>query len=609
MGKKLPIDIDSLDVLKELSGNFTEPLELVREAISNSYDANANNIKISIGRQPWEGNERWVIRIWDDGAGMILEEKPPNTFAGSLKRFFGLGGSMRGEVADHYTIGSKGLGIKVAFHSESLKVRTWAGRGFPVYEAVSYRPWASIFRKELPEYQVQTLEAGTMYDHPFSEVEVVGFYDDDGSHFGVDEVEDYIKWFTKWGSFENRIRQCVGRKGELLDLHLGKLRPAPTGYVELSAPGTTSLRRIPFGHPFPDVGNNKIVQNEKLENVLAKIEGLEYDDMVARLEEAKKRHWRFIAKVGTLEEIPDVNWEAVISIEGDTAKRNYNTCLRERQRSARFTYKAQDRYGLWFCKDFFCVHRANEVAMEVLNKEGQLTRFKILLNCQNFKLNADRKDAGSTDSRIMRGLEKVAADLVKEMINDDSWIWTQLIEEEAEVRTSQHQDKLELEHRSAEGLKKPLIVVGEETIGRQPSTEAETVLLLERLKRRFAEQFSFFEPLDWRTDKGIDCVMKSYEPGQQCKFVEFKKDLATGKFNHTFAWLHYVVCWQVKSPDGGIMKDPANKQRKLKRHKEEEYELPETAPWTLEGEQRIIQVYSLKDILLEKLKARITNPP
>jgi hypothetical protein len=322
--------------------------------------------------------------------------------------------------------------------------------------------------------------------------------------------------------------------------------------------------------------------------------------MLERLDRAKRNHWRYIIEVGTLKELPDVCWEAVISVEGEEAKRSYNPYLRQRQRSKKFSYKAESRYGLWFCKDFFCVEHRNPVAMEVLEKEGQRTRFQILLNCQSFLLNNDRNSVGGSDASLIRGMEDVAKSLVEEMVEDDSWTWTKIIEEETEVRTSIKQDKLKLQQRTAEAVKKPRLMIGNQVIFPQPATEAETVLLLERLRNWFRSEFSFFEPLDWRTDEGIDCVVKSDEPGENCRFAEFKRDLGAGHFNHTFASLHYIVCWQVKAQEGSILEDPAKKRRTLRRHRADQYSLPQTAPWTLEGDQQTIKVYSLRDILIEK---------
>jgi hypothetical protein len=606
MSEKAQVQVDELDMLRQMVQNFNRPLELLREAISNSYDAGANNIDVLVKRQPWEGEQRWIVKIRDDGAGMVRDEKPPNEYTGSLKDFFKLGGSARHRETRYDPVGEKCLGIKLAFHSDFLKVKTWAGAGFPVWIAECYRPWASIFKGQFPNI-TYTEKANEKTEHPFTEIEVVGFYDNDGSHFQADEIEDYIRWFTKWGSFENRIKESLKDQDELLKLHTGKLRTAPTGQIRLEAPGATTPRLIQFGHPLPDCGKTPVVPNQKLETVIMESTKLPFDQMLQRLDTAKRNNWRYIVKTGSLKELPDVCWEAIISVEGDDVKRSYNPYLRQRQRSEKFSYKAESRYGLWFCKDFFCIELKNAVAMEILEKEGQRTKFQILLNCQSFLLNNDRNSIGGSDASLLRGIEEVAKNLVTEMVEDDSWTWTKIIEEETEVKTTEKQDKLQLQQRTAQSLKKPLLMIGDDILFPQPASEAETVLLLERLKNRFGTEFSFFEPLDWRTDNGIDCVVKSDEPGENCRFAEFKKDLGAGHFNHTFAWLHYIVCWQVKAQEGSNLIDPARKKRTLRRHKQDEYNLPLTAPWTLEGDQQTIKVYSLKDILIEKYGVKFVS--
>jgi len=70
----------------EISNDFTNPKEVAREAISNSFDAGAKNIKIEIYVDKSSGIVELVINIEDDGEGMDEEQ---------LKAFFGLGYSTR----------------------------------------------------------------------------------------------------------------------------------------------------------------------------------------------------------------------------------------------------------------------------------------------------------------------------------------------------------------------------------------------------------------------------------------------------------------------------------------------------------------------------------
>src|SRR3989304_5839381 len=106
---RMPVEVDTEAIIRELSFNFTDPLELVREAVSNAYDAGANNISVAIRSEMWHGNQRYVVTIRDDGAGMVYREDPPSSEAGSIKEFFKLGGSMRVD-GERDWIGEKGIG-------------------------------------------------------------------------------------------------------------------------------------------------------------------------------------------------------------------------------------------------------------------------------------------------------------------------------------------------------------------------------------------------------------------------------------------------------------------------------------------------------------------
>jgi nitrate/nitrite-specific signal transduction histidine kinase len=54
----------------EIAGDFANPIELVREAISNSFDTKAKcmTISFSVGRE--SGEDVLVIYLEDDGTGM-----------------------------------------------------------------------------------------------------------------------------------------------------------------------------------------------------------------------------------------------------------------------------------------------------------------------------------------------------------------------------------------------------------------------------------------------------------------------------------------------------------------------------------------------------------
>src|SRR5688572_4704443 len=94
--------VDAAQEFIEIATDFSNPLDLVREAISNSFDAKAKKIRIAFTTQREAGESILFTEIEDDGLGM--DEL-------GLKSFFDLGNSLRRD--DPSKIGEKGHGTKV----------------------------------------------------------------------------------------------------------------------------------------------------------------------------------------------------------------------------------------------------------------------------------------------------------------------------------------------------------------------------------------------------------------------------------------------------------------------------------------------------------------
>ena len=71
--KEIEPQVNSSAEFFEIVNDFGNPLELVREAISNAIDWKANYIKISFTVQIVDGSRRLVIYLEDDGLGMTGE--------------------------------------------------------------------------------------------------------------------------------------------------------------------------------------------------------------------------------------------------------------------------------------------------------------------------------------------------------------------------------------------------------------------------------------------------------------------------------------------------------------------------------------------------------
>src|SRR5271168_2304880 len=91
----------------EIASDFGNPLEILREAISNSIDAGARSIKIAFSVEEVDGAQTLVISVEDNGRGMTKE---------ALERdFWGLGFSESRD--DKSKIGEKGHGTKIYLRS------------------------------------------------------------------------------------------------------------------------------------------------------------------------------------------------------------------------------------------------------------------------------------------------------------------------------------------------------------------------------------------------------------------------------------------------------------------------------------------------------------
>src|SRR5262245_33373161 len=113
MNYEIVPEVDAVREFLEIAGDFTNPLEVVREAVSNSFDAGAHNVAILFSRVKEKGRSTLVVEIQYDGKGMNKDE---------LQSFFDLGNSKK--RGDASTIGEKGHGTKVFFNCSSITVQT-----------------------------------------------------------------------------------------------------------------------------------------------------------------------------------------------------------------------------------------------------------------------------------------------------------------------------------------------------------------------------------------------------------------------------------------------------------------------------------------------------
>jgi hypothetical protein len=481
----------------EIASDFEKPLEIVREAISNSIDAGAHSIRITFSVEEIDGAQTLVISIEDDGSGMTRQV---------LERdFWGLGFSRSRE--DKTKIGEKGHGTKIYLRSEEVRVSTRSSEG--AYESVCERPMRALTRRQAHQPKIRAISPSQ--EHTGTLIRIFGYNQNERSAFVQDVVKDYIIWFTKFGSIETELGIDT-----LKDLKLN-----------LKCLDKDQFETISFGHYFPP-------ENKDIDKLFEEY-GSSAADLFVR---------RYVLKGERLKELPEVTYEGVISVEGDQVKRLYNPLIGERRRRETGRYRVADRYGLWLCKDYIPVQRINDWIVGFGTGSNSFTLLHGFINCQRLKLTANRGSISNTDPKVLEELKK-AVQVHLDEINADlnkSGIYT-LFQWQNEERTlTQEKDDFVSRTKSFSSRK---VASWDGQMLLEPRNESELFGLFMKICALRPDLFDF-EPLDYNTSRGIDIVARNKTNNKISEssfwYVELKQILRE-TLDHGFKYLRWIVCW------------------------------------------------------------------
>ncbi len=178
--KKHP-KVNEVNEFLEIASDFEDPLEVIRESLSNAYDANASNVEIEIKSREMGSD----IIIDDDGDGMNQRD---------IESFFDLGNSRKTD-----SIGYKGHGTKIFYKSDRIVVNTATDE--VNYRAEMDEPWDKLNRRELPEYEVT--ETPIKKGNSGTRIRIRNFRSGQGfdpESLTYKKIEHYLKWKTIAGS-------------------------------------------------------------------------------------------------------------------------------------------------------------------------------------------------------------------------------------------------------------------------------------------------------------------------------------------------------------------------------------------------------------------------
>jgi len=572
---------------REIVENFTDPREVIREAISNSLDWSASIIKITVYEDATRADRELVIKIWDNGLGLTRER---------FSAFWNLADSP-GLHRDKFgkkmggKVGEKGHGTKTYWKCRQVEVESIAkeedGSDWYVLGEMKEPINTLVQEKRVPDYDY--VEAPGEGKESFTEVTIKGYHTRTNEDFRHETLKDYIQWFTKFGSVELELG-IEGNKGKVIELQgLGKGDPEVLG----------------FGHPFPPLLNN-IKQLQK-----------QYKDTWPKYYVNK---WVFSSV--QIEAFPASSIDVIFYLEGDSAKRVHNPMLtRQRRPHERWHYTVSDRYGLYVCRDYIPLPPSQRVNEWVTTGQSEWTLYHAFVNCQDFELTANRGGIGNTDRSFLTKVQETVEKLFKTKItaSEEYRAYEEeidLTKKRGAIDTSEEDEKADVEKRYYQVKKKHL---AQYQAPKRPSVtlieprqEVEVLMLFTIMKALRPDLFEF-DILDYSTSRGIDalCALDPTQGGLErgnLRYVEFKRALTHEFGDHTFARLAAVVCWECNLEDGAKVRDFAGKERALQITKtadETIYML--LAPRDLPLPN--VKVYVLKDYLKEKLgiffKARI----
>lgn len=513
----------------EIMNDFTNPLEIIREAIQNSTDAGAMNVYISIVEKDSPNGKSLDIEIKDDGKGIKKE---------NFKNFFNLGDSTKSN--DNTTIGEKGHGTKIFFNSSKIVLESWVNSKKYVSELDN--PYGKIFDNKKLNYKDVTEAKNIENKKNGTRVVIYGYMKNvtnPVSSFAHAAVKDYIKWFTVFGSVENQFNESANSNKKVFlktyDSDDKKMQEIYKFQIN-----NNGYEEIDFGHKFYD---KEIIREVDLKKKAKQDDNEENWDKYF----CKKIKCIPIYIDGLTKPAQIVIWA-----EGDRLKRLYNPLIREKRntKSRDFEYKVSDRYGLWVCKNYIPIEQVGDEWIKGLTGSGSFTKYHAFLNYDDFSLTANRSSIRNTDPGILKKLKEKANEIFKDLKDDkafEKWLDIEII---ANQQRSAEKEKKEFTKRIRNCKRKKKINIDKLTYY-QPENESEVALLFIRLLHIFPDILKY-ELLDYNTKDGVDLLVRdknssiSLSDDTTFKYIELKLNFKMRKFNHAFSNIKEIVCFEVK---------------------------------------------------------------
>ncbi|WP_160670542.1 ATP-binding protein [Clostridium sp. C8-1-8] len=492
MEKCIPLVKDA-SMYKEIAKNIVNPLEVPREAISNSIDAEAKNINIELYRN----NEGlFCIDFIDDGVGMGRNE---------IERFFNLGDSCK----DTRNIGEKGLGTKIFFRSKRITVIAQK-ENVERTIAVMDDPWENLSNGKVPVYTIEN--TAPIVGNDGTTVKIEGYLiDNPEKYFNFYTLKDYILWFTAGGSFKNLFATYSE-----LNRYVKNMQVAPRIFINDKIQQVKE--EIGGTHQFyPPQENPKDDEHEKV----------------------YKRSVNYCRHFGPYHRSTNINGEYVsFQMYGTVSGVNCRKSICKLRHSERL----KNRFGVYLAKDFIPVTKKSS-----LITNPNYHHFHLVVNSQNFELTADRNNISNQDDPKVKWILSSAKKIIDEDILPiaESVYFKMRKEEECQA---QIQDKnVALKNRLINFSKLQGLNIDNIPIKKIPDNESQVALLLTALlsNNKFKQHIKYIDSIahySQHSTTDLICINNDGNP----LLVEMEFMLSNiFKHDHPYETFDCIVCWKI----------------------------------------------------------------
>ncbi|MBC2579025.1 ATP-binding protein [Clostridium sp. DJ247] len=530
-------EVKDTSLFREIAKNIVNPLEVLREAVSNSHDAEAKTITVVTYRNM---NGVFVLEIQDDGKGMCLED---------IHRFFNLGDSDKSK----FGIGEKGLGTKIYLKSDKITIYTQT-KDNEAYKVVMEKPWENLCNNLLPAYSVEKLQV--KLGKVGTQILIEGYViDNPEKYFNFYTIKDYILWYTAAGSFKTYFANYTE-----LHKYIHNMQVAPRIFLE-----------------------------DKIFNIKEEIAGTHqfHPPQEKPKEDPCETIYRlssnYCIHFGPYHRATNINGEYVsFQMYGTVSGTN----CRKKIVKLKQGESLKSRFGVYLAKDFIPFTKKNTFIPD-LNS----SHYHLLINSQVFELTADRNNISNEDDPKVKWVLEAAKKIIEEDIiplaNEGYFKLRKMEEIDYLVKDK----KRKTEKRLEDFDKIDELAIRELPITKRPDNESQVALLFAMMisSQRCKELIKHIDRIGHYSHQS-PTDMICFNRNNEKILVEIEYKLSNlFKHDHPYETFDYVICWIV---------DLDINEKRCMRDGKFLCLMQENGEWMLKyGTEKIIPVVELKHIV------------